>query len=478
MLLNITTTHSNATDLGYLLGKHPDRWQTKELSFGLAHVFFPLAETQHCTASLLIDIDTTQEMRQARYDYNGRNANVKAGFDQYVSDRAYVASSLLASAIAKVYGSALNGKCNTKPALPAQLLPLTLEITAVRLQGPAKLLYRLFEPLGYQVTYTQVPLDEAYPGWGKSPYYHLKLQGQHSLQSSLQHLYILLPILDNQKHYYFKEEELEKLLEKAKDWLVDHPEKLLIINRYLSYKTSFQQSVLNALQVEKETLSATEEESVVQEELLLEKPLSLHQQRHEAVISTLMDHSVKSVLDLGCSNGKLLQRLLQEPVFTKIAGVDVDAQALQQAGRRTGLIRRNEVIPHTRLELIQAALTYRDQRFNGYDAAVLIEVIEHLEPERLPALEKVVFKYAQPRLVIVTTPNAEYNVLFENLTAGVFRHPDHRFEWDRATFENWAERVAEEHAYTYYTKALGEEHPVYGGPSQMAVFLKTELGEG
>ncbi|MEL7220559.1 MAG: 3' terminal RNA ribose 2'-O-methyltransferase Hen1, partial [Bacteroidota bacterium] len=142
MLLNITTTHPNATNLGYLLGKHPDRWQTKDLSFGQAHVFFPTAEAERCTASLLLDIDTTKEMRQARYDHNGRNANVKAGLDQYVSDRAYVASSFLASAIAKVYGSALNGNCTAKPALPNQVWPLEIEIASVRMQGSSDLLNR------------------------------------------------------------------------------------------------------------------------------------------------------------------------------------------------------------------------------------------------------------------------------------------------------------------------------------------------
>ncbi len=464
MLLNLTVKGPDATRLGYLLGKHPDKYQTKELNFGLAHVFFPQATATTCTATLLLDIDTTQEMRQNRRDHFGRNANTKAGLDQYVNDRAYVTSSLFTTAISKVYSSALNGTCKFEPQLIDQIWDIHVELAAVSVKGEPALLDRLFSPLGYTCSYEQVLLDETFPDWGNSPYYHLQLHTQNTVQQVLQHLYILLPILDNQKHYYFKEEEVNKLLSKASDWLDSHPESALITRRYFRYKSSYQKAVHKALQSPQEepvkTADSTEEE----------EPLTLHQLRHERVTEILLEKGAKTVLDLGCSSGKLLQRLQQEASFTRLTGADVSAEALRIAARRLYLDHRQRQVPDPRTELIQAALTYEDERFREYDAALLVEVIEHLEPERLPALEEVVFGAAQPTLVIVTTPNVEYNTLFPNLAAGTFRHADHRFEWDRNTFRNWAAQTAQCYGYHYELYALGEEHPVHGAPSQMAVF--------
>ncbi|WP_367392315.1 3' terminal RNA ribose 2'-O-methyltransferase Hen1 [Lewinella sp. LCG006] len=466
MLLNLTVKGPEATRLGYLLGKHPDKYQTKELSFGLAHVFFPEAKTTSCTATLLLDIDTTQEMRHSRRDHFGRNANTKAGLDQYVNDRGYVTSSLFTTAISKVYSSALNGTCKFAPQLIEQPWDIEVELAAVCVRGDAALLHRLFAPLGYACDYEQVLLDENFPDWGTSPYYHLRLRTQKTVQQVLQHLYILLPVLDNQKHYYFKEDELSKLLSKASDWLDSHPESSLITRRYFGYKSSYLKAAQKALQAPSEEMekAATNAEE--------EEPLTLHQVRHERVTEILLEKRAKTILDLGCSSGKLLQRLQQEDSFTRLTGADVAAEALQVAARRLHLDHRQKQTPDPRTELIQAALTYEDDRFKDYDAALLVEVIEHLEPERLPALEEVVFGAAQPGLVIVTTPNVEYNALFPNLPAGAFRHADHRFEWDRKTFCNWAEQTAQQYGYHFEFHNLGEEHPVHGAPSQMAVFSR------
>ncbi|WP_020536402.1 3' terminal RNA ribose 2'-O-methyltransferase Hen1 [Lewinella cohaerens] len=466
MLLNITVKGPEATQLGYLLGKHPDKYQTKELNFGLAHIFFPEANATSCTATLLMDIDTTQEMRQSRRDHFGRNANIKAGLDQYVNDRAYVTSSLLTTAISKVYSSALNGTCKFNPQLIDRTWDIQVELATVCVKGNADLIGRLFSPLGYTCKYEQVLLDENFPNWGNSPYYHLHLRTQNTIQQVLQQLYILLPVLDNQKHYYFKEDEVSKLLSKSSNWLDSHPESDLITRRYFGYKKSYQKAVQNVLQppTEKpaETTANTEEES-----------LTLHQLRHERVTQVLLEKGVKTVLDLGCSSGKLLQRLQQETSFTRLTGADVAAEALHIAARRLNLDHRQNQNPDPRTGLIHAALTYEDERFHGYDAALLVEVIEHLDPERLPALEEVVFGAAQPGIVVITTPNVEYNTLFPKLAAGTFRHADHRFEWDRKTFRSWAKQTAQRQGYSYDLYPLGEEHPIHGAPSQMAVFTRT-----
>lgn len=462
MLLHIRAKGESATDLGYLLGKHPEKHQTKELSFGLAHVFYPEVQDDVCSACLLLDIDTTKEMRQNRHDNHGRNANVKAGLDHYVNDRAYVASSLFSTAIARVYGSALNGRCNHRPELVDKEWSLEVSVAAVRVRGNPELLHRLFEPLGYTVEYNGAQLDDAFPDWGTSPYYQLRLKGTQTIHSLLRHLYILLPILDNRKHYFFQGEEVEKLLAKASSWLPNHPEKAFITRRYFGNKRSYQKAV-------EEVQEGEEKQTTVLEEKV--ERVSLHTQRHEKVIEKLLQIGAKRILDLGCSTGRLLQRLQEEPSFTQLTGVDVASNVLQHAAQKLGLRRRQQEAD-PRLKLIQGALTYQDDRFSGYDAALLVEVIEHLDPERLPALERVVFQYAEPKHVLVTTPNVEYNVLYPDLPAGQFRHSDHRFEWSRTQFEDWVTMVAERHHYTYEIVGIGEEDPKHGCSSQMAIFSK------
>jgi hypothetical protein len=102
-----------------------------------------------------------------------------------------------------------------------------------------------------------------------------------------------------------------------------------------------------------------------------------------------------------------------------------------------------------------------------------VEVIEHLDPPRLSAFERVLFEFARPPTVIVTTPNVEYNVRFEGLPAGKFRHKDHRFEWTREQFRDWAEAVARRFGYTVSLSAIGTQDPEVGGPTQMAVLTAT-----
>ncbi|MDP9242458.1 MAG: 3' terminal RNA ribose 2'-O-methyltransferase Hen1, partial [Actinomycetota bacterium] len=163
--------------------------------------------------------------------------------------------------------------------------------------------------------------------------------------------------------------------------------------------------------------------------------------------------------------------LLEDGDFEEIVGVDVSAAALASAARRLNL---DEMAPRQRerVRLLQGALTYRDRRLAGFDAAVLMEVIEHVEPDRLDALESSVFSAAAPATVIVTTPNVEYNVRFERLAPGELRHRDHRFEWTRAQFRAWADAVASRNGYSISYLLVGEEDPQVGSPTQMAVFSR------
>jgi len=212
--------------------------------------------------------------------------------------------------------------------------------------------------------------------------------------------------------------------------------------------------------------------AVGQETETEEKPTPLAVQRREAIVTALRARGAARVLDLGCGQGQLVQELLKDVRFTEIVGVDVSVRALTIASRRLRLDRMGER-QASRVRLVQGSLACTDKRLKGYDAAVLSEVIEHLDLPRLPALEYAVFGHARPRTVVVTTPNVEYNVRWETLPAGHVRHGDHRFEWTRAEFRSWAAAVAERHGYEVEFRPVGPDDPEVGPPTQLALFTLT-----
>jgi SAM-dependent methyltransferase len=513
MLLTISTTYQPATDLGYLLHKNPARLQSVEVAGGQVHIFYPEASVERCTAALLLDLDPVALVR-------GRGGASGEGFalEQYVNDRPYVASSFLSAALSKAFGTAMNGTCKDRPELPGQVLPLEVKVAVVSAPGP-DWPRRLFEPLGYEVSIDTTPLDPTVPDWGDSRYYtlHLRHAGLR-LQDVLTHLYVLLPVLDNDKHYYIDEAEADKLLHRGGSWLPQHPERGFITRRYLRYLAAYVNPTLARLledasspqppspgeKGEPDDLSpdlapAERGASPALAEASLESDtgspsppdyahnadaglggevagegdpkLSLHDQRLQQVAQEIYELGPKRVLDLGCGEGKLLRLLLRQPKVEFILGMDVSHQALSRAAQRLHL---EEMPPRQRkrIELIQGSLLYKDERLAGFDAAALVEVIEHLDENRLAALEAVVFGQARPGYVLVTTPNADYNQLFDKLSAGEFRHDDHRFEWTRAEFAAWAAGVAGRHGYELRIVSMGEEAEGVGAPSQMAVFEK------
>src|SRR4028118_36519 len=464
MLLTITTTQTPATALGYLLHKHPERFQSFELSFGKASVFYPEASLEHCTAALLLDVDPVGLVRKQR----GEGYQL----EQYVNDRPYVASSFLSVAIAQVFGTALAGRCKDQPELAQTPIPLTAKLSVLPCKSGEAFLRRLFEPLGYTVTVEVHALDEQFPEWGKSPYFTVELQGTVRLQDLLSHLYVLIPVLDDEKHYWVGDEEVEKLLRHGEGWLTTHPEQQQMAKRYLKRQGRLVRTALAQLVEEDNPEPDDTQQKHELEEAAVEKPISLNQQRLEAVLAALKASGAKRVLDLGCGEGRLLKELLQDKTFEEIVGVDVSYRALEIAQERLHLEWLTEQ-QRQRIKLIQGSLTYRDQRLSGYDAATVVEVIEHLDPPRLAGFERSLFEFARPTTVVVTTPNVEYNVKFENLPAGKLRHKDHRFEWTRAEFQAWANRVAERCGYSVEFLPVGLEDVDVGAPTQMGMFTLT-----
>ncbi|MCB8959146.1 MAG: 3' terminal RNA ribose 2'-O-methyltransferase Hen1 [Ardenticatenales bacterium] len=465
MLLTISTTHQPATDLGYLLHKHPDRVQQFDLSFGAAHVFYPEASATRCTMALLLDVDPVRLTRRPAGAANN------FALQPYVNDRPYVASSLLSVALSEVLGTALNGRCKDRPELVQQAIPLEVGLSVLPVRGGPAFLEALFAPLGYTVSAERQPLDDKFPEWGQSRYYQVQLSGTVRLADLLSHLYVLVPVLDDDKHYYVDEAEIEKLLRHGEGWLAAHPAKEEITRRYLSHFRRLTRQALAQLAEDDAVDPDATRASQDAEEEAVEQPLRLHQQRLERVVEVIRESGARRVLDLGCGEGRLLQMLAKERSIGKLLGLDVSVSSLEKAARRLRLERLSES-EQKRIELIHGSLTYRDERLAGYEAAALVEVIEHLDPPRLAALERALFEFARPGLVVITTPNQEYNANFASLPAGQMRHRDHRFEWSRAELAAWAEAVAGRYGYSVRFEPIGPLDPERGAPSQMAVFTR------
>jgi len=496
------TPEAPATDLGFLLHKHPDKAQAFPTSYGTAHVFYPEASAQRCTAALLLEVDPVALVRRSRG--KGHGGTPDSALAQYVNDRPYAASSLMAVAIGTVFSTALKGVCRALPERAVQPLPLRIEVPVVPTRGGGELVRQLFEPLGWTVSAQSVALDERFPQWGESRYVALTLDGRQRLCDALRHLYVLLPVLDDAKHYWVAPDEVDKLLRAGDGWLAGHPEQKLITSRYLARHWSLTRQATERLELarlaEVDDSAAEEIDNAVDDPLeetadgtqptesanagtdekaeaaagtdaapSTDRPLSLATRRREVIVAALRAAGATRILDLGCGQGQLVQALLKDPAVVEVVGVDVSARALTVASRRLRLERMSER-QAARVRLLQGSLTYTDARLRGYDAAVLCEVVEHLDPERLPALEYAVFGAARPATVVVTTPNVEYNVRWETLPAGQARHLDHRFEWTRQEFWRWAGPVAERYGYAVEFAPVGDEDPEVGPPTQMAVF--------
>jgi 3' terminal RNA ribose 2'-O-methyltransferase Hen1 len=461
VILTISTTHEPATDLGYLLHKHPDRTQSFDLAFGQAHVFYPEASSDRCTAALLLDVDSVGLVRGPKSG---------ATLFEYVSDRPYVASSFMSVAIAQVLGTALAGNCRDRPELANQPIPLEARLSALPSRGGEEMVRRLFEPLGYEVETVAHELDPEMPDWGDSRYLTLTLRSETRLRDLLRHLYVLVPVLDNRKHYWVAEDEVDKLVSKGEGWLAEHPDRDLIARRYLKHRRGLARRAVERLTAAEEPLEEETEDEKESEDRPERDP-GLHEQRLGAVLSVLRAERARRVIDLGCGEGKLLRLLLKDPQFERIVGMDVSLRSLEIAEDRLNLDRMPEA-KKERIRLIHGSLMYRDERLSGFDAAAVVEVVEHLDPPRLAAFERVLFEHARPAVVVLTTPNREYNARFETLPEGHLRHRDHRFEWTRDEFSDWARAIADRFGYAVRFLPVGPEDPEFGAPSQMGVLTR------
>jgi 3' terminal RNA ribose 2'-O-methyltransferase Hen1 len=376
-------------------------------------------------------------------------------------------------AINKLFGTAMTGRSKDRPELAEQAIPLVVRLPVVPCRGGEQVLRAMFEPLGYRVSASGIPLDTTFPEWGESRYLDVTLTVEARVKDVLEHLFVLLPVLDDHKHYWVGDEEVDKLLRRGGYWLGAHPERELITRRYLRHDRRLTRDALARLIEADDSIEDADEAQRTHdaEEAAIEKPVRLNDQRMDAVVSALRDSGAQRIADLGCGQGTLVRALLKESWVDRVVGVDVSWRSLEVAGRR---LRMDQMPPRqrARVDLWQGALTYRDRRLRHFDALAVVEVIEHIDPPRLAAFEDALFGDARPRTAVVTTPNVEYNVLFEGMPTDRLRHKDHRFEWTRAEFEAWCAGVADRNGYSVRITGIGSADESLGSPTQMAVFTR------
>ncbi|HWD78041.1 MAG TPA: 3' terminal RNA ribose 2'-O-methyltransferase Hen1 [Kribbella sp.] len=450
-----------ASDFGFLLHKNPARPQAVDVTGGSAHVFYPEATDERCTAAVLLEIDPIGLVKAGR-------GKATEGFTlgQYVNDRPYAASSLLAVALGKLFRTAMNGRCDARPELAARAIPLEVHVPALPCNGGTDLAERLFAPLGWTVDARPVPLDPEVPAWGDSRYVDLRLSGVLRLADALKHLYVMLPVLDDAKHYWVGTDEVDKLVRAGEGWLAAHPDKDLISRRYLAHRRYLSDAAL-------ERLAEADGIALAEEEPSEEGTVSLAVERRTTVAGVLRELGARRIADVGCGEGALVGELLKDPMVGELIATDVSARALISAKRRL----HYDDLPdrqRDRLSFLQSSVTYADERLAGLDALVLMEVVEHVDPPRLPALADSIFRAAHPAAVVMTTPNSEHNIRFPSLPAGRYRHPDHRFEWTREEFRTWCNQVAARYGYTAEFRPVGPDDPEVGPPTQLALFRREE----
>ena len=446
MLITITYEGEKTQELGYLLHKRPGTVQTFSLNFGKAYVFYPEVSDKRTTAALLLDINALDLAK-------GKENSPNTGLFDYVNDRPYTCNSFMSVALNRVFGTAMNGRCDKRQELADTPLDLTAKVCMLRCED-GELPESIFEPLGYTVETERSLLDERFPEWGDSPYIDLTVKGRVKLSELLEHLYVLIPFFDGSKHYYIDNSEIEKLLSHGGEWLKTHPCRETIVRGYFNNIRSVTMSALDIL-------SEDEEDNTPPETKRLDT------ERLDTITKAVLDSGAKTVLDLGCGEGKYAARLAQEQQISRITAADVSVKVLEAAKKRMAKMPQFQ---QDKAGFIQASALCRDSRFDGHDCCLLVEVIEHIDEERMPVLERVVFELAHPGTVIVTTPNAEYNSNYEFLPEGELRHTDHRFEWDREKFCSWTEDICKKYGYSVTITGIGKDDEIKGAPTQMGVF--------
>lgn len=456
MQLAIKATGEGAKMLSFLLSKNPqnlyDRME-KGYRVRLTYTVFSDSEVE---ALIFVTPDPVELVKNSPDTYE---------ITQYINDREFVVSSIFCSNTRSALGTALNGRPKEEYLDWAKhAFQLTIGFGPVATDLPDAAIKNLFEPLGYQTEIERGRADYNFQFKERSSARFINLQSKVTLQNALQHLFVLIPVLDDYRHYFIDEREIEKLERYGEGWLADHPLKELIIKRTLRFRELIDQMVLNSHQTELINEAVTPEPNISSQPVV-----RLNKLRYQRLVKIIEDLAAReSIVDFGAGEGKLSVRLGFIPGVKEILAVEpTEKEQLRALKRFSEASRKDDFIAPTP---VWGSLFYYDEQLCGKDVMILSEVIEHIDESRLPRVMDTILGSYKPQVLLITTPNAEYNPVYQ-MEEGI-RHKDHRFEWSRAEFAEWTYCLARNYAYEVQIDGIGEEAEGYGHPSQLAILTR------
>jgi 3' terminal RNA ribose 2'-O-methyltransferase Hen1 len=446
MQLSLTVRGSGADVVSYLIAKNPNNPYERDEKGFKVRLVYPIFTTEEVQFVIYVKPDPIDLVRNSSDLYD---------ITHYINDREFAVSSLFITTIRKALGTALNGKPDEEyQQWVGHEFDMELAFGPVATDLHDKEIADLFEPIGYKVEIERgvSSIRE------KSSARYITLSGRQSVQNALKHVSILIPVIDNYKHYFLDEREIEKLDRYGEGWLEDHPLKQMIVKRALRFNALISQSKF----YEKKQRNSDYDES---------KKVRLNDLRYEAILNLikLLPHK-ESIVDLGAGEGRLSVQLGFVEGIKEILSIEPSNKSRIRAIERFEQVNVKE--GYVEPQSLPGSLYYFDSRLQNKDVIVLCEVIEHIEEDRLPKIFDMILSDYRPKTLIVTTPNQEYNVLYE--LNDEMRHDDHRFEWTRAQFAQNVETWTEKYPYEVSIQGIGEEHDVYGHPTQMAIFRREE----
>lgn len=427
MQLSFYTKGPQAMAVSHLLAKNPANLYERTVKKHAVRFVYHKMTADELYATIFVTPDSLALL----------NENEAYDITHYINDREFAVSTIFLSLIRSALGTALNGKPKEEYVEAAQIAyPFTFEFGPISTSLSDEEITALWAPLGYVVEIEST--SEA-----KHARF-LKLSNEITLQKALQQFFILIPVMDDYKHYYIDETEKERLVNYGEGWLEEHPQRDFIYKKALRFKKLYEDP--------DRTISQP-------------KTTSLNTQRYETITQLVSSLAPKTVVDMGAGEGKLSQLLAQIPTLRKLYSVDPSNTALTKMQKRFS--EKTFAITPT---VTWGSLYYEDETFKNADVFILCEVIEHIDEERLPQIMALIVNQYAPKHLIVTTPNAEYNAVYE---LEEMRHADHRFEWTRTQFQNWCVHVAPN--YTLQYKGIGEVHEIFGTPTQMCIMTRREV---
>lgn len=455
MQLSLKVQGEGSEYLSRLLAKNPNNIYDRDEKGNRVRLVFASSNENEAEAHIFVTPDPIELVRNSPSHYD---------ITQYINDREFVVSSLFCSYIRSALGTALNGKPKEEfLSWVDHKFDMKLGFGPVATDYSNQMIKNLFEPLGYSVEIEELVSNYEFEMNRTKPARYIHLNGYMTVQYALRHLFVIIPVLDNFKHYFIDEREIEKLNNYGEGWLENHPLKDHIVERSLRFK-----DVIKKVNVP--TVVVKEKKEGVQ----FETPkVRLNELRYDAITDKVKHlKSKERIVDLGSGEGKLSVRLATLHGIKEILAVEPSETAQLRALQRFEKIDKDRsfVIPTP----VLGSLFYYDERLRGKDVMVLCEVIEHIDEFRLPSIMKNIFREYQPSTLVITTPNRDYNTVYDMNEA--IRHKDHRFEWSRKEFNQWCENWSEEYPYSLQIEGIGDEHKEHGFPTQMCTFTRKEEG--